>query len=645
MIFRRNRQRRPFTAKLPPDLTTKETMSANNDHEKIITGHRIVNYLEKPGNDYMPEEAMRTLPEMFESRVMRTPERPAYQQYDATTGQWKKHVWGDVGRDVAAWRASLATEQLSPGDRVAIRRGNGYNWVLFDQAALSLGLVVVPLYVDDRPDNVAYILENAGAKLLYLEHDKQWTCLKNNLDQLSGIQRVVIEQGDDTRTLSLEDSRVIDLQAWLKNRATAVPDPEISPDDLATIVYTSGTTGRPKGVMLSHHNITSNVRSGVNHIGCYPEDRMVSFLPLSHTFERTVGYYVAVMVGCEVIFARSIPELAEDLQNKKPTILISVPRIYERVYGKIKAQLEEGPGIRKKLFDKTIDVGWTRFEYLQGRGKWHPKLLLWPLLDKLVAAKVRAKLGGNLRFALSGGAPLPPAISKVFISLDIVILQGYGLTESSPIISANTLEFNQPASIGMPLMNVEVKIAENDELLARGPNIMMGYWKNPQATAEVIDEQGWLHTGDKAREEDGYLYIIGRLKDIIVLANGEKVPPADMETAIAEDALFEQCLVIGEQKPYLTALVVLNGSLWEEIKKNRGVAFDNLNSPEVEEFLLKRIGKRITRFPGYAQIQRVRALLDPWTVDNDLATPTMKLRRSRIEERYANEIRDMYEGH
>ena len=620
-------------------------MSANKNPEKIITGSRIVNYLEKPGADYMPEEAMRTLPEMFESRVMRTPELPAYQQFDPTTGKWNQYTWGDTGDRVAAWRASLAAERLSPGDRVAIRRSNGYNWVLFDQAALSLGLVVVPLYVDDRPDNVAYILENAGVKLMYLEHDQQWTCLKNNLDQLTQVQRVVIEQGDDTRTLSLEDSRVIDLPAWLKNRANTAPRPDIAPNDLATIVYTSGTTGRPKGVMLSHRNITSNVRSGVNHIGCYPQDSMVSFLPLSHTFERTVGYYVPVMVGCEVIFARSIPELAEDLQNKKPTILISVPRIYERVYGKIKAQLEEGPDIKKKLFNKTVDVGWTRFEYRQGRAKWHPKLLLWPLLDKLVASKVRAKLGGNLRFALSGGAPLPPAISRVFISLDIIILQGYGLTESSPIISANTLEFNQPASIGVPLLNEEVKIGENDELLARGPNIMLGYWNNPEATAEVIDDEGWLHTGDKAREEDGYLYIIGRIKDIIVLANGEKVPPADMETAIAEDALFEQCLVIGEQKPYLTALVVLNASLWEEIRKNRGMAFDNPNSPEVEKFLLKRIGERIRNFPGYAQIQRVKATLDPWTVDNNLATPTMKLRRARIEERYASEIRDMYEGH
>ncbi len=620
-------------------------MTSTNHQAKIITGSKIVDYLDKPGANYMPAESMRTLPQMFRSRVALTPERPAYQQFDPATQRWIHYSWADCARDVDAWRASLAAENLRPGDHVAIRRGNGYHWVLFDQAALSLGLVVVPLYVDDRPGNVAYILENADIKLLYLQTSEQWRCLHEHLDQLHAIQRVVIESGDDTRTMSLEDSRLVDLDAWLKTRVDNPPTPEIDAHDLATIVYTSGTTGRPKGVMLSHHNLVSNVRAGVNHIGCYETDRMVSFLPLSHTFERTVGYYVQIMTGCETVFCRSIPDLPEDLIDKKPTILISVPRIYERIYGKIKTQLAEGPAIKRQLFEKTVDVGWARFEYQQGRAKWQPKLLLWPLLDKLVASKVRAKLGGRLRFALSGGAPLPPAVSKVFISLDIPVLQGYGLTESSPIISANTLEFNQPASIGMPLRGVEVKIGEHDELLARGPNIMQGYWKNPEATRAVIDDDGWLHTGDRAAERDGYLYIIGRIKDIIVLANGEKVPPSDMETAIAEDALFEQTMVVGENRPYLAALVVLNSSLWEEIRKKHSPAFDNLHNPAVEKFLLERIHKRIRDFPGYAQIQRVRALLDPWTVDNEMATPTMKIRRNRIEERYAREIESMYEGH
>lgn len=613
------------------------------DSSQIITGSRITNILDSSDTNYMSADAMRTLPQMFQTRVSMTPDRAAYQQFDAARNQWIKYSWADTAKAVAAWQQTLATENLNPGDRVGIRRGNGFNWVLFDQAALSLGLVVVPLYVDDRADNVAYIIEDSDIKLLYLQESEQWGCMAGNLGQLTQIVRVVIETGEDTRTLSLEDNRVVALGDWLQTKTNNLSLPDINASDLATIAYTSGTTGKPKGVMLTHNNLTSNSRAGVNHIGCFETDRMISFLPLSHTFERTVGYYVQIMVGCEVVYARSINDLGEDLQNKKPTILISVPRIYERVYGKIKAQLEEGPDIKKKLFEKTVDVGWARFEHSQGRAKWQPKLLLWPILNKIVASKVRAKMGGRLRLALSGGAPLPPSISKIFIALDIMVLQGYGLTESSPIISASTLEFNQPSSIGMPLQGVEVYIGENDELLARGPNIMKGYWKNPEATAAVLDAEGWLHTGDKAKQEDGYLYIIGRLKEIIVLANGEKVPPADMEVAIAEDALFEQSLVIGEQKPCLTALVVLNPSIWEEIKKQHKREFDNLGSAPVEKFLLERISTQIHAFPGYAKIKRVKAMLDPWTVENELATPTMKLRRTRIEDRFATEIKDMYQ--
>jgi len=623
---------------------TDNNMSQVIDNSRIITGSKITNILDKPDTNYMPADAMRTLPQMFETRVSMTPNGAAYQQFDPDKNQWKKYTWEDTGKAVNAWRQTLATENLDPGDRVGIRRGNGFNWVLFDQAALSLGLVVVPLYVDDRADNVAYIVENSDIKLLYLQESEQWQSMSNNLSQLTKIIRVIIEEGEDTRTLSLEDNRVVALDDWLQTKKENPTLPDIDPADLATIVYTSGTTGKPKGVMLTHNNLTSNSRAGVNHIGCFETDRMISFLPLSHTFERTVGYYVQIMVGCEVVYARSILDLGEDLQNKKPTILISVPRIYERVYGKIKAQLEEGPDIKRKLFDKTVDVGWARFEHSQGRAKWQPKLLLWPILNKIVASKVRAKMGGRLRLALSGGAPLPPSISRIFIALDIMVLQGYGLTESSPIIAASSLEFNQPSSIGMPLQGVEVYIGENDELLARGPNIMKGYWKNSEATAEAIDADGWLHTEDKAKLEDGYLYIIGRLKEIIVLANGEKVPPADMEVAIAEDALFEQSLVIGEQKPCLTALVVLNPSIWEETKKQNNGDFDNLNSPAVEKFLLERISTQIHAFPGYAKIKRVKAMLDPWTVENELATPTMKLRRIRIEERFSSEINDMYQG-
>lgn len=606
-------------------------------------------YYEAPGIDYIPPEEMQTLPALFAARLARSPRKMAYKQYDRDKDEWHEHTWEETQQNITHWRNALAQENLQQGDRVGIRRGNGYNWVLFDQAALSLGLVVVPLYVDDRPDNVTYVINNAGLKLLFLEHEEQWTCLEDHYGELGIIDRVVIEGGDKIQQLTEADNRVAGLDQWLKEKSTipATNLPEIKPDDLATIVYTSGTTGRPKGVMLSHRNITSNIIGGLSRIGVYPADRMLSFLPLSHTLERTVGYYLSIAAGNEVVYARSIDELAEDLVNQQPIILVSVPRIFERVYGKIKAQLEEGSPIKRALFNKTVDIGWHRFEYLQGRTKWHPKLLLWPLLNHLVASKVQAKLGGKLRYAISGGAPLPPAISKVFIGLGIDLLQGYGLTETSPIISVNTIEFNNPASIGVPLKNVEVEIGEADELLSKGGNVMRGYWQNKEATNEVLLPNGWIKTGDQAAIRNGAIYITGRLKEIIVLANGEKVPPADMESAIAEDPLFEQSIVVGEQKPYLSAVVVLNEAIWNEIKrsKEKQEAWSSLEYPAVEAFLLDRIAKQITNFPGYAQIRKVVAMQELWTVDNGLTTPTMKIKRNKIEEAYAGRISAMYEGH
>jgi len=604
-----------------------------------------IDQLDRVGADFIAESEMKTIPALFASRVRRTPEADAYQQFDFAENVWRHYTWGMVGNDVARWQKALAAEKLQPGDRVGIRRSNGYNWVLFDQAALSLGLVVVPLYVDDRPDNVAYILDNADIKLLYLESEEQWCCLEDRRVELDKIERVVIEENTHTRTLSLEDARVIAVDDWLAIQHKHTDLPKIDSDDLATIVYTSGTTGRPKGVMLTHWNIMSNVRAGMNSIVVKPSDRLISFLPLSHMFERMAGYYLSMMAGSEVVYARSIPELAKDLLEKKPTILVSVPRIFERVYGKIKAQLAEGPAIKQTLFDKTVEVGWARYELRQGLGKWQPKLLLWPILDKIVASKVRAKLGGNLRFALSGGAPLPPSVSRVFVGLGIDMIQGYGLTESSPVITVNTLEHFRPDSIGLPAKGVEIKIGKNDELLARGPNIMRGYWKNKKSTDEAIDKEGWLHTGDQACIKNEFVYITGRLKEIIVLANGEKVPPADMESTIAEDALFEQCMVFGEQKPYLSALVVLNQEIWEDVKKQHGYKFDNLQSPEVEEYLLSRIVAMITGFPGYAQIHKITAMFEPWTVGNGLATPTMKIKRNKIVESFKDDISGMYSGH
>ena len=601
--------------------------------------------MNKDKSDFIAAETAVTLAGLFRERVKRSPNKVAYRQFDQDSGQWCDSTWQEMATEVARWQDALAREGLQQGERVAVLLRNCKEWVTFDQAALGCGLVVVPLYTDDRPESAAYILNHCGAKILLLQGEEQWQGLLTVHDQL----------GDLTRILTLEpvtvpegETRVSTVADWLPETGGELHSDDGDSSELATIVYTSGTTGRPKGVMLSHWNILFDSDSALEIVQMYADDLLISFLPLSHTFERTVGYYIPMMVGANIAYARSISELGEDLQTIKPTLMISVPRIYERVYNKIQAGLAEKSPLATKLFNLAVDTGWKRFLHRQGRGSWHPVFLLWPLLNKLVAGKIMAKLGGNMHMAASGGAPLPMPIARVFIGLGLNLIQGYGLTETSPILTANPEKDNEPGSVGIPLRGIELRVADDDELLARGPVIMLGYWNNQEATDAVIDAEGWFHTGDKARIENNHVYITGRLKEIIVMANGEKVPPADMEMAIALDTLFEQVMIIGDNRPFLTAMIVLNEEQWAIHAKNLELDSSDPDAPAAERFeklVCEKITMQLSEFPGYAIIRQVTCVLEPWTIENELITPTLKLKRNRIMERFETDIEKMYEGH
>ena len=506
-----------------------------------------------------------TLDGLFACRVRRTPDREAYRFYDKDAKAWRSLSWAGIAADVARWQTALRAQNVPRGGRVAIQLRNCPEWVMFDQAALSLGLVTVPLYTDDRPDNIAYILKEADVNVLVVQDAGRWRRLAEVVGDDGPLRCVLLlDDSDSARALAVQDERIRIVADWLPGqRCELERRMGADPKALASIVYTSGTTGRPKGVMLSHHNMMSVAHGGVTMLDCYQEDVFLSFLPLSHTLERTVGYYLPIMTGSCVAYARSVAQLGADLLEVRPSVLVAVPRIFERVYGRIADQMDAKGGLAKTLFDLSVSVGWRRFLYRQGRAAWSPGVMLWPLLDRLVASKVTAKLGGNIRAAISGGAALSPEIARVFIGLGVPIVQGYGLTETAPIVSANPLEDNVPSSVGLPIRGVQVRIGDNDELLVKGPGVMLGYWNNHAATAQVIDHDGWLHTGDQARiGEGGHIYITGRIKDILVLSNGEKIPPGDMESAIALDPLVEQVMVVGEGRPYLTALLVLDGEHW-----------------------------------------------------------------------------------
>ncbi len=596
------------------------------------------------GTRYLMFDDSATLAEVFALRCRTSPNAPAYREFDGTTKEWKGVDWREVGARVARMREGLRREGLQPGERMAVMLKNSINWIIADQGAFAQGLVTVPVFVDDRPDNIAFIVNDADVKLIVIEGEDHWKRLKTVRDQLGPLIRILtvkpVNDADEPRLTLLAD--------WLPAEPGSFERAAAGGGDLATIVYTSGTTGRPKGVMLTHRNILSNVQSGLAVYDVFPEDIFLSFLPLSHMFERTADYYLNVVSGATIVFSRSIPQLAEDFRIVQPTIIFSVPRIYERFLAAINDQLRKSSSAKRKLFALAVDVGWGRFEYQHARGPWKFSFLLWPLLKVLVADKLLARMGGKLRFAVAGGAALSPVVSKVFVGLGLPICQGYGLTEASPLLAVNLLDKNEPTSVGPVVPGVETRIGENSVLFARGPNIMKGYWKNPEATRAVLSDDGWLNTGDQVRiDEQGFIHITGRIKEIIVLGNGEKVPPVDMELTIQLDPLFEQVMVYGEAKPYLSAVVVLSDEEWGRTAAESGLdpALEGEGREKAEKFLVKRIGSQIKEFPGYAGIRKVAVAREKWTIDNGLITPTLKLRRNAIVQKYAMAIEEMYRGH
>ena len=602
--------------------------------------------------DVIEFDNIHSIPDLLDQRIARSRDALAYWQYCESEGEWQNYSWGDIGEQVRRWRQAISAERLERGDRIAIRLRNSVEWVVADQAALAEGMVVVPVYSEDRVDNITYILEQTGVKLLFVDHYDQWIELASEREKLQALQRVIVLGEHQDESENNNEPGVVCISQWLGHSefrsATRNPARGHSNNGLATIVFTSGTTGRPKGVMLSHRNLLANAYAGLQSIAIFPSDRFVSFLPLSHMFERTAGYYLPIMSAAQVYFSRSTDKLMDDIQFAKPTALVTVPLIFEKALGAIHSRMESASWLEKMLFRLAVSAGWHKFQFQQGRAGFRIIQLAYPLLDRMVAEKVRRKFGSELRLAVCGGARLNPEISKTFIGLGVTLLQGYGLTETSPVLTVNVLANNRPETIGLPLRGAELRLGENDELQVRSPFNMLGYWDNEDASREIQDSRGWLHTGDIATiDSDGFVSISGRLKELIVLGNGEKVPPADMEAAIMSDPLFEQVLVLGEGRAFLTAVVVVNRETWQKIPAREG---QDQPGPEYRftrkdmKIVLERIRLTLAGFPGYAFIRYACPVFTPWTVANGLITPTFKLKRSKLLQFYEEDIEQMYSG-
>lgn len=564
-------------------------------------------------------------------------------------GEWKEQTHDQLKYRVEAFSEALRQIGIKPGDRVGIVAENRLDWTMVDFAMVGMGVIDVPVFPTLTPKQLQFIYADCAATCIIVSNTAQLNKIKQVWGELPELKHVIVMNdvdSDDSRVLSLQ--KLIDhveITTDATNRATTYRSyaNNVTPDDTLTLIYTSGTTGNPKGVVLTHGNLISNVMHSKNVVTLTEHDSLLSYLPLCHIFERMAGFYLAFSVGATVTMTDSIETVAELMRIVRPTIMTSVPRLFERIRMRVLGNVQKESAAKKAIFSWAFSVGERWIDGHQG-----PLMKLQhAIADKLVFNKVRERTGGNLRFFVSGGAALNPEIGRFFAILGIVILEGYGLTESSPVISIHRLEDVVIGTVGTPLPSVEVKIADDGEILARGASIMKGYWNNPDATKEALDEEGFLHTGDVGIFTDrGHLKITDRKKHLLVSSGGKNIAPQPIEATIAQSAFVDQVMVVGDAREYCTALVVLDREAlktWAEKNNATGLSPEELvtHQPLVSavERELNTLQKDLSK---YEKARRYAFLVEPFTVENGLMTPTLKVKRKVVLEKYADVVDAMY---
>ncbi len=546
-------------------------------------------------------------------------------------GRWLSWSRIRVQQSVLRLAAWLESEGIQPGDRVGLLGHNCPEWFIADFAILRLGAVTVPAYFTDPAEAVQYVFKDTEISLVLVEEGDQ----SDKLDGLT-VKRRAFHGVDSIRA-------IIDDESWDHRLQAACP----SRHDLATLIYTSGTTGHPKGVMLTHHNLLSDVAAGLGGVPVFSDDLFLSFLPTSHAFERMVGHFLPTACGAEIAYAEDVTTLLRDMPEVQPTVMVSVPRLYEKIYAGVQSKLAAGPAIKRTLFALAQKLGMQRFELKQqGKELSGLKAVLWGVLDNVVNAKLREKMGGHIRLFISGGAALHPDIARFLLAADITVLPGYGLTETSPVLSVNVESCIKPASVGPALPGVLLKRADDGELLVKGAMVMQGYWKQPEATAKAMDADGWLYTGDKVEmDDDGYITIVDRKKEIMVLSNGENIPPAVIEQHLNQDPCFMQSMVIADNRAYVTALIVPDEAAIQAawgLEHPHPLPEDWQDNRLISAWLMLRIHHDEYDLSSYMQVKGFRFVDEEWTQGGGLLTPTLKLKRRNIHEHYAELIESMY---
>ena len=590
-----------------------------------------------------------TLPELF-THVFRhyRGQKKKFPIARKVNGAYEPISYDSLSDDVSALAAFLKHKGIEARDRIAILSENRPGWYLADMAILSIGAIDVPLYPSLPPNQIEYILKDSGSRAIIVSNMLQLGKILSVWQNLPDLEFMIVMNRLDEKVdgvTELSDAKKTG-RAILDTTPDYISYTMLKPDDIATIIYTSGTTGLPKGVMLTHRNICENVKSCSSIIRLDESDRSLSFLPLSHSYERTGGYYLLFACGAQIYLAETVETVSLNITEAKPTIIITVPRLFDRIKANILKQIDNESPVKQQIFKWAHTTGLEYHKQLQ-TGKSSPVLFTkHRIADRLVYAKIRNKLGGHLRYFVSGGAALPQKVGEFFQAFGITILEGYGLTETSPVTNVNRPEKVKFGTVGPVVDNVTVKIDSDGEILFKGPNIMKGYWNDEEATNEVIYDD-WFHTGDIGElDEDGYLKITDRKKHIIVTSGGKNIAPLPIEELIAENNYVDQVMVVGEKKPFLIALIVPDFSELESftdeqqiICKTRNELIEHQEIRKIYESHLRNISRQLA---AHEKVRKFLLMTEPFTIENGYMTPTLKLKRKAISKAFEKEIDSLF---
>jgi long-chain acyl-CoA synthetase len=598
--------------------------------------------------------AATTLTNLFDTATKKFADRPALRWKKSK--EWREFSYRDLEEKTHAMADCLLAWGLKKGDRVAIFARNCPEWAITDWASVTSGLVTVPIYDTLTADKAAYILKDSGARVVVVQSKDQLDKVRSVRKQLPGLKQIVIIEEIFEKALDPDERLFEDAlkegREWGKKHADAWAKAKagVKPDDTCSIVYTSGTTGEPKGVILTQNNFASNVITCLRSFPIEAGDICLSFLPLSHVFERMAGHFTMIHAGVTIAYAESIEKVPENMQEVKPHTMMSVPRLYEKIYARVNEKVRSDSFIKRWIFGKALAAG---KQYAHER--YYLKVTnpstqrRFKRYDKLVYSKLRERTGGRIKFFVSGGAALSKDIEMFFHSVNLTILQGYGLTETSPVISFNNFEGLRFGSVGKPIDGADVKIAEDGEILVRGPMVMPGYWQKPEATTEAFNKEGYFKTGDIGRvDEDGFLFVTDRKKELIVMSNGKKVAPQPIENDLKTKRGVGQAVVLGNQRNYIAAI------LWpdlESVKKyatEKGIKFsdqkDLLTRDEILKLFQSGVDEVNATLSRYEQIKRFKLVDQEMLAGAPELTPSMKIKRRVVDDKYGTTIQELYAG-